>query len=274
MAALREQHAAVEAALAELANTAATKAGLAQSGRELQQLKSRLDEKVSRDEATSLLTSKLDRSEARGILSAQEQLSASVAQAEGQARKLQDHLSHVSSTAQDAAGTTRQLSAAMERVQLMTQEIDGRISARKAELASVVKVVRLLLEDAEMRCAIDETEGHTAAEAADVLKRLKGVNQGKGVPSLNINGVTLHKNPGGPLAPLSPKGEDKVWYKSSLMPRGEVLGQRKRLLVNARHSWVGDTCMYRDDAQPGVHSPRDISEMRGGVACGTAESGV
>ena len=55
---------------------------------------------------------------------------------------------------------------------------------------------------------------------------------------------------------------DKVWYKSSLMPRTEVLGQRRRMLVNARHSWVGDACLARGETSP--TAPRDISDCRGG----------
>eukprot|EP00966_Prymnesium_polylepis_P021858 502255-Prymnesium_polylepis.1 len=77
-----------------------------------------------------------------------------------------------------------------------------------------------------------------AAEVAEGRARGKNVPP-RGIPPLNVNGVTLHsKAPGGypgggnQLTPMPPAA-DKVWYKSALTPRPELLGQRKRLLVNA-----------------------------------------
>lgn len=145
-----------------------------------------------------------------------------------------------------------------------------------------------------MRCAIDESESATAAEvchrctcnweaavlyhdslecictqATEVLQKLRGAGaRGTGAP-MSISGVTLHRPSGGPLQPMPPgaASADKIWYKSSLIPRQEVLGQRRRLLVNARHSWVGDACLARSEdesSSPTPHPPRTPRNVSGG----------
>ena len=113
-----------------------------------------------------------------------------------------------------------------------------------AELADRLRAAEARAEAAEARA--------TAAEATDVLTRLKGDGHRSMGQPMSITGVTLHKHPGGALQPMPPgaAAADKVWYKQTLQPRGEVLGARRRMLVNARHSWVGDSCLARGDAEP------------------------
>lgn len=279
------------AALGELRDTAAPKQALAQRGKEIEALRARLDEKLGRDECAGMLASKLDKAEARGLLQQQEQLSSQVVGAEAHARRLQDSLSTTNNAALDAHAQTKQLALRMDRISGMTSDIDGRLNQRKNELSSLTKVVRLMLDDAEMRCAIDEAEGATAAEATDVLSRLRGVKAGHAGAPMTISGVTLHKPAGGHLTPMPPgaAAADKVrpptrlspaalchvpmpppslrsaslttvspcvpasvqvWYKSNLQPRSDMLGARRRMLVNARHSWVGDACLARGGDEP------------------------
>ena len=175
-------------------------------------------------------------------------------------------MSHNSNQALDAQGSVKQMNSRMDRLSAMTHELETRLNQRKAEVQSLTRVVRLVLEDAEMRCAIDEAEGATAAEATDVLARLRGVN-GKASGGMSVNGVTLHKPPGGPLQPM-PAGSaaaEKVWYKSNLQPRGEVLGARRRILVNARHSWVGDACLAQEASVPSAGGGTSGSSGAGGM---------
>lgn len=245
--------------LKELTEASATKAALSQRGKEIEGLRAKVDEKLGRDECTSMFAAKLDKAEARTILQQQEQLQAAVVGAEALSRRLQDAQSNTANQALDASGSVKQLNSRIDRLSAITQEMDGRLAARKNELTSLTKVVRLVLDDAEMRCAIDEAEGATAVEATDVLSRLRGVsNRGAGAP-MTIHGVTLHKPPGGALQPMPPgsAAAEKVWYKQSLQPRGEMLGARRRLLVNARHSWVGDSCLAKADTDAsGDRTPR------------------
>ena len=59
----------------------------------------------------------------------------------------------------------------------------------------------------------------------------------------------------------------QVWYKSNLQPRSEMLGARRRMLVNARHSWVGDSCLARASDEPGgapALTPMPPGASRGG----------
>ena len=294
--AAQEQLGHASQGVSELRDTTATKAALAHNSKEIDSLRTRLDEKVGRDEANGLMASKLDKAEARGLLQQQEQLSNQVVGAEAHARRLHDSLSTTTNNALDAAAQVKQLSGRLDRLSSLTHEVDSRLNLRKNELQSLTKVVRLILDDAEMRCAIDEAEGATAAEATDVLHRLRGVsNRGAG-PGMTISGVTLHKPPGQrDLTPMPPgaAAADKVsvhtraspaehtfpkhllltnllslpsltqvWYKSSLQPRSEVLGARRRMLVNARHSWVGEACLAR--------SSDEASHVPGGGGTGEA----
>ena len=297
MRAAQEQLGHASQGVSELRDTTATKAALAHNSKEIDSLRTRLDEKVGRDEANGLMASKLDKAEARGLLQQQEQLSNQVVGAEAHARRLHDSLSTTTNNALDAAAQVKQLSGRLDRLSSLTHEVDSRLNLRKNELQSLTKVVRLILDDAEMRCAIDEAEGATAAEATDVLHRLRGVsNRGAG-PGMTISGVTLHKPPGQrDLTPMPPgaAAADKVsvhtraspqtahfpqtpladahllslpsltqvWYKSSLQPRSEVLGARRRMLVNARHSWVGEACLAR--------SSDEASHVPGGGGTGEA----
>lgn len=117
------------------------------------------------------------------------------------------------------------------------------------------------------------------SQATDLLARIRGADGRNGGAPMSISGVTLHKPPGGPLQPLPPgaAGADKVWYKSSLVRRSDMLGQRRRLLVNARHSWVGDACLARGEDVPSSvpaggraphppDSPRDCGDYHRGVS--------
>jgi len=258
---LREQQQQASTTVADLRETAATKAALAQRGREVEQLRGKVEEKISRDECATMLSAKFDRAEAVSIMQGHEQLQAAVVNNEAQTKRLHDAVSNSSAHALDASGSVRQLQTRTERLQLLAQELDGRISARKAELGSIVKVVRLLLEDAEMRCAIDEAEGSMVADASEGRGRGRAAPP-RGIPPLNVNGMTIHKQVGGSqLTPIPPGTDNKIWYKSSLTPRPELLGHRKRLLVSARHSWVGDQCLARTEDAPAM-SPRDINECR------------
>ena len=282
----QEQLLSAQAGIAETREISATKQQLAQRGKEIDALKQRLEEKVGREECNSLLASKLDKAEARSLLEQQERTAASAVGAEAHAKRLQDALSSMSNQALDAQGGVKQMSARMDKLSAMTNELEGRLNQRKAEVQSLTRVVRLILEDAEMQCAIDEAEGATAAEATDVLARLKGIGgKNAGGAPMHITGVTLHKQPGGPLTPMPPgaAAADKVWYKQTLQPRGDVLGARRRMLVNARHSWVGDACLARGEAEPSGSSdmqkqqltprppdsggPTMGSSPRGGIDC-------
>jgi len=275
LGAANEQLSSTAATLLELRESAASKAALAQRGKELESLRTRLDEKLGRDECAGMLNGKLDKVEARSLLQAQEQLSGQVVGADAHARRLQDALSTTTNQALDAQAQLKQLSARHDRLSSLTSEIDGRLNQRKNELASLTKVVRLILDDAEMRCAIDEAEGATAAEATDVLQRLRGVShRGNGGP-MTISGVTLHKQAGGQLRPMPPgaAAADKVWYKSTLQPRTEVLGARRRMLVNARHSWVGDACLARGETDSSSRSSYEQRTPHMGAGGGIASSG-
>lgn len=267
------QLSSVGSAVADLKESTASKVTLQQRSKEIEGLRSRLDEKLGRDEGAGLLAGKLDKTEARGITTLQEQLQATVMSAEAQTRRLQDAVASTSSQAADASSTVRSMNGRIERLSTMTQDVDARLTARRNELAALTKVVRLILDDAEMRCAIDEAEGATAAEASDVLQRMRGAGPGGGASPMAINGVTLHKPAGGALQPMPPgaAGADKVWYKSSLLPRTEVLGQRRRLLVNARHSWVGDVCLARGDDESGAErTPHPPLSPRGSPGGGSS----
>jgi len=237
--------------LNDLRDLAASKQDLALRVKELEALKLRLEDKLGREECQGLLASKLDKSEAQSLLRAQEQTQASAVGAEAHAKRLQDSLSTMSNQALDAQSGVKQMNSRVDKLSAMTHELETRLNQRKAEVQSLTRVMRLMLEDAEMRCSIDEAEGATAAEASDVLARLKGVGNNRGGAPMHITGVTLHKQPGGPLQPIPPgsAAADKVWYKQTLQPRGEVLGARRRMLVNARHSWVGDSCLARGDSE-------------------------
>lgn len=262
-----EQLTKTGASLAQVQGASATKMALSQQAKEIDGLRVRLEDKVGRDECAGLLASKLDKAEARSIQQQQEQLQGAVVSAEAAARRVQDAMSNTSNAALDSLSNFKQLSSRMDRLSMQSQEMDARLGARRAELQSLTKVVRLVLDDAEMRCAIDEAEGATAAEATDVLARLRGVGGGRvaGAP-MTVTGVTLHRPAGGALQPMPPgaAAADKVWYKQTLQPRGEVLGARRRMLVNARHSWVGDSCLARPEHEPttGDGTKRD---MGGGV---------
>ena len=151
----------------------------------------------------------------------------------------------------------------VEGLQTLLTQLDGRLSARKAELSGVVRVLRAVLEDAELRCALDESSDGAGAGASPTDGQLSGGGRGgTGANGMGMQGPLQIKGLHGPahgrsgappqLAPLSPTAQDKVWYKSSLVPRGEVLAQRRRLLVGARHSWVGDTCLARADDAEGL----------------------
>ena len=266
--AAQEELSKTSSRLTEVAEGSATKAALAQRGKEIEGLRGKLEEKLGRDECSALFASKLDKSEARSILQQQEQLQAAVVGAEALSRRLQDALSSTTNQALDASGSVKQLNGRLDRLTTVTQELDARMTARKTELQSLTKVIRLVLDDAEMRCAIDEAEGATAVEATDVLSRLRGVsNRAAGAP-MTVSGVTLHKPPGGGLQPMPPGSgaADKVWYKQSLQPRSDMLGARRRLLVNARHSWVGESCLARADT--------DAGSAGGGVLMPRAEMGA
>ena len=253
----QEQLTETAAGLAEVRDDAATKAALAQRGKEIESLKERVEGKLGRDEAAGLFDGKLDKLEAQSILKQQEHLQGSVVGAEANARLLQDALSNMNNECLDAQGSVKQVNERMDRLSAMANELDGRLNQRKTEVQSLTRVVRLILEDAEMRCAIDEAEGATTAEATDVLSRLRSVtNRGSGAP-MAISGVTLHKQPGGPLQPMPPgaAAADNIWYKTNLQPRGEMLGARRRILVGARHSWVGDACLSSSIGQPTEDPP-------------------
>ena len=268
------QVAAASISIADVKEIAATKQALNQRGKEMESFRAKLEEKLGRDECAGLLANKLDKAEARTLMQQQEQLQAVVTSGEAQSRRLQDHLSSTSSQALDATGAVKQLGNRLDRLSGVTQEVEARLAARRNELASLTKVVRLILDDAEMRCAIDEAEGATAAEATDVLSRIRGAGGRSGGAPMSISGVTLHKPAGGPLQPMPPgaAGADKVWYKSTLMPRSDVLGHRRRMLVNARHSWVGDACLARGNDEPSTsaviphppRSPRDANDYQRG----------
>jgi len=318
------QLATVDATLSNLKDGAATKVMLQQRGKEIEALRARLDEKLGRDEGVGMLSSKLDKTEAKSFVQQlvvqqqqqqfQQQFQAPAAglpdkapaghalpekapagslpdtlqplqetPVTGHARRFQDTLSGATNQAVEANRAVKQLSIQIERLESATQEADMRLTARRNEVVSLTKVVRLILDDAEMRCAIDEAEGATAAEATDVLSRIRGAGgRGGGGAPMSITGVTLHKPAGGPLQPMPPgaAGADKVWYKQALLPREEVLGQRRRLLVNARHSWVGDACLARAEDAPGVGHiphppayPRDSPDYHQRAAASTGGSG-
>ena len=264
MRSAQAQLAKTAAGLSELREDAASKAALAQRGKEIEGLKQRVEEKLGRDEGSALLDGKLDKLEAQSILKQHETLQGSMVSAQANAKLLQDALSNMSHDSLDAQGSVKQVNARMDRLSAMAHELDGRLNQRKTEVLSLTRVVRLMLEDAEMRCAIDEAEGATAAEATDVLTRLRGSPRGNGAP-MAVSGVTLHRQPGGPLQPMPPgsAGADKILYKTHLQPRGEMLGARRRILVNARHSWVGDACLARDD-----HRSEDPDPGGGSTAAG------
>ena len=254
--------------VSELRDATATKQALLQREKEMASLRAKLEEKMGRDECAGLVASKLDKSEARMIVQQFEQLQSSVIGMDAHAQRLQDALSNASNQALDATGSAKQLGMRIERLGGVVQDVEARLAARRTELVSLTKVVRLILDDAEMRCAIDEAEGATAAEATDLLARLRGAGGRGGGAPMTVTGVTLHKPAVGSLQPLPPgaAGADKVWYKSSLLPRGEVLGHRRRLLVNARHSWIGDTCLAKsgDDTSASFSVPHAPESPRGG----------
>ena len=93
------------------------------------------------------------------------------------------------------------------------------------------------------------------------------------VPPLRIKQISphaMHKAAlgSGSLQPLaSPTASEKVWFKSSPVPRSELLATRRRLLTNARHSWVGDTCLAKGDESSAPSAPSS-SEPTGGGAAG------
>lgn len=126
--------------LGDLKESAASKATLQQRGKEIESLRTRLDEKLSRDECVSLLASKLEKSEARSIVQQQEQMQASVIATEAMAKRLQESLSSTSNHAHDATGTVREISSRIDRLSSLTQELDGRMTARRNELTSLTKV--------------------------------------------------------------------------------------------------------------------------------------
>jgi len=252
---LREQTSASSTLLAELKQTAADKAMLLQRGRDIDALRTKVEEKISRAECSTMLVSKSDRTETRQLLQAHEQLQASLVAAQAHVQKVDDTLTHSSTHKDEWSQTLKQMSNRIDKLQLATSLGESQNNARKSEVSSAVKVLRLLLDDAEMRCALDETD--SAALPADGVPLSPvptgaGLNSAaaNGVPPLRIksygrNGASSLPASGG-LQPLSPKG-DKVWFRSALLPRGEVLAQRRRLLVGARHSWIGDTCLARSD---------------------------
>lgn len=109
--------------------------------------------------------------------------------------------------------------------------------------------------DAEGNADEQSVHGALAAEGMNISSE----------PAASLSGAAPHTHR--TASPQQPPhrlaaASDKVWYKSSLVPRTEVLGQRRRMLVNARHSWVGDACLARgEDAPgqtPGAQTPREI----------------
>ena len=277
-----EQLTKTSAALVDLRDSAATRESVSQRGKEIDALGARLEEKLGRDEGAALLASKLDKAEAKGLMQQQESLQALVNTAQTHAQRCLDAQSNTSNTQLDSMSGVKALTAKVERLSAVTQELDGKLGARRNEMASLTKVLRLLLDDAEMRCAIDESEGANAAEATDVFSRMKGAGAprhgGGGGAPMTVSGVTLHRaaaggggGGSGPLQPMPPgaAAADKVWYKSTLSPRGDLLGARRRMLINARHSWVGDTCLARAD----LSEPGSGGGGGGGGASGVGASG-
>ena len=273
---LREAQLAAAEQLQELRTSRADRAALAQTAKEVEALRVAVDVRVTRDELSNLLAAKQDRAETRGMLSAHEALQAAVAASESKAQKAHDALSQVHVLSQETDKRSAELRDKVEGLHALLTQLDGRLSARKAELSGVVKVLRAVLEDAEMRIALDESaEGAPPANGlAPVSGGARGGGGGggigaDGVPPLQIKGLHGPGRGAQQLAPLSPTSQDKVWYKSSLVPRGEVLAQRRRLLVGARHSWVGDTCLARaEDAEglSGSPTPRAAGGAAGGAA--------
>jgi hypothetical protein len=212
-----------------------------------------------------------------------EQVQLNLSAAEARVQRAEDRVGVVLADSGDAAGGARQLTARVDRLGNDLLQLSAAATGRKAEVGSIVRVVRMMLDDAEMRCAIDEADGSASPQlggSPDDLSprpspRGPGImlpggggaggsnGLGNGVQPLRVKG--LGRAGAASLAPLDPRN-DKVWYKSTLVPRSELLGQRRRLLVSARHSWVGDTCLGRADDAPS--GPAHAGAPHGGGACG------
>jgi len=263
LAGLREAQVSTGEQVAELKQSRADKASLQQAWRELEAVRNALQASVTREELSGLLTAKQDRNEVRELKASQDTLQAAVVRADGRAQQALDAISRSQSLGNDASKRAGELGSRIDNINARLTTCDQHIAARKAELSGVVKVLRAVLEDAEMRCALDESEGPQGSPTKD-SPRSAGLTGPTGVPLLHIKGLSNRPN----LAPLSPTSQDKVWVKSNLVPRTEVLGQRRRILVAARHSWVGDTCLARPENTESLAIPGDPERRKSGGASG------
>ena len=132
---VREGLSASSTLLAELKQTAASKATLQQRGRDIDTLRQKLEEKISRAECSTMLVSKADRAETRQLLGSHEQLQAALVAAQAHVQKVDDTLTHSSSHKDEWAVSLKQVNGRVDKLQLAASLCESQNNARKTEVS-------------------------------------------------------------------------------------------------------------------------------------------